>query len=44
MTTKKLLKNVALPVFQMRPKGAKMDVSVICTWIVYFSSDFDGVF
>jgi len=21
-----------------------MDVSVICAWIVYFSSDFDGIF
>jgi hypothetical protein len=32
-------------VFQTRgPKVQKIDVSVICTWGVYLSSDFDGFF
>jgi hypothetical protein len=35
---------VTITVSNKRPNGAKIDVSVIFIWRVYFSSDFDGFF
>jgi len=35
---------VTIPVSNKRPNGVKIDVSVICTWRVNLSSDFDGFY